>query len=257
MYISYNDPERCTKETFLEGSAVYVNLFSVLGSTPPGTIDINLRSCVLNSHKLRQSQIATLPLQFVICRNLWSKPRRSPTTLKTYSVYLGTMFTFNMNMKDYIFAHSGVISLVYLFVCMHISYKAYNRCTKETFLIGSDVDVNIFSALRSIPSGTIDINLKSCVLNRHKLRQSQIATLPSQFVPSQFVICRNLWSRACRGKFSPITLEMCSAYLGEYPCSIWTGIWDVVFWPMSVLFAISIVYYSPYMGCRNEPKGCV
>ena len=97
------------------------------------------------------------------------------------------MFTFDMNMKPYIFAHSGVISLVYLFVCMYINYKSHNRCSKETFLIGSDVDVNIFSALRSIPSGTIDINLKRCILNRHKLRQSQIATLPSQFV-----ICRNL-----------------------------------------------------------------
>ena len=70
MYISYNDPERCTKETSLEGSAVYVNLFSILGSTQPDTIDINLRSCVLNRHKLRQSQIAKLPSQFVICRNL-------------------------------------------------------------------------------------------------------------------------------------------------------------------------------------------
>ena len=56
------------------------------------------------------------------------------------------MFTFDMNMKTYSFAHSGVISLVYLFVCMYISYKAHNRCTKETFLIESDVDVNIFSA---------------------------------------------------------------------------------------------------------------
>ena len=97
------------------------------------------------------------------------------------------MFTFDKNMKTYIFAHSGVITLVYLFVCMHISYKAHNRCTKETFLIGYDVDVHIFSALRSIPSDTSDIILKSCILNRHKLRQSQIATLSSQFV-----ICRNL-----------------------------------------------------------------
>ena len=54
------------------------------------------------------------------------------------------MFAFDMNMKTYIFAHYGVISLVYLFVCMYISYKAHNRCTKETFLTGSDVDVNIF-----------------------------------------------------------------------------------------------------------------
>ena len=97
------------------------------------------------------------------------------------------IFTFDMNMKTYIFAHSGVISLVYLFVCIYISYKAHNRCSKETFLIGSDVDVNIFSALRSIPYGTIDINLKSSILNHHKLRQSKIATLSSQFV-----ICRNL-----------------------------------------------------------------
>ena len=73
-------------------------------------------------------------------------------------------------MKSCIFAHFGVISLVYLFVCMYICYKGHNRCTQETFLIGSDVDVNGISALRSIPSGTIDINMKSCILNRHKLR---------------------------------------------------------------------------------------
>ena len=103
-------------------------------------------------------------------------------------------FTFDMNMKSCIFTHLSLISLVYMFVCMHISYKAHNRCIKETFLIGSNVDVNICSALRSIPYGTIDINLKSCILIRHKLRQSQIATLSSQFV-----ICRNLWSRPWRG----------------------------------------------------------
>ena len=137
------------------------------------------------------------------------------------------MSTFDMNMKSCIFAHSGVISLVYLFVCMHISYKAHNRCTKETFLIGSDVDVNIFSALRSIPYGTIDIIVKSCILNRHKLRQSQIVTLPSQFV-----ICRNLW----RHKLSPITLKTCYGYLGEYPGSLLTLIWKVVFLPILVLF---------------------
>ena len=82
-------------------------------------------------------------------------------------------FTFDMNMKSCIFAHFGVISLVHLFVCMYISYKGHNRCTQETFLIGSDVDVNGISALRSIPSGTIDINMKSCILNRHKLWQSR------------------------------------------------------------------------------------
>ena len=141
------------------------------------------------------------------------------------------MFTFDMNMKTYIFAHSGVISLVYLFVCMYIRYKAHNRCSKETFLIGSDVDVNIFSALRSIPSGTIDINLRSCILNRHKLRQSQIATLSSQFV-----ICRNLWSRPWRDLLTPITLKTCYGYLGEYPYSLLTWIWKVSYLPILVLF---------------------
>ena len=141
------------------------------------------------------------------------------------------MFTFDINMKTYIFAQSGVISLVYLFVCMYISYKAHNRCTKETFLIGSDVDVNIFSALRSIPYGTIDINLKSYILNRHKLRESQIATLPSQFV-----ICRNLWSRPWRRKLSPTTLKTCSVHLGEYPCSLLTWVWKLTFLPILVLF---------------------
>ena len=38
-------------------------------------------------------------------------------------------FTFDMNTKSCIFAHFGVISLLYLFVCMYISYKAHNRCT--------------------------------------------------------------------------------------------------------------------------------
>ena len=145
------------------------------------------------------------------------------------------MFTFDMNMKTYIFANSGVIWLAYLFVCMHISYKAHNRCTQETFLTGSDVDVNILSAFMSIPSGTIDIILKSCILNRHKLRQSQIATLPSQFV-----ICRNLLSKPWQRKLSPTTRKTCSGYLGEYPGSLLTWIWKVVFF--SHFGVISLVY---------------
>ena len=123
-------------------------------------------------------------------------------------------------------------------VCMYISYKAHNRCSKETFLIGSDVDLNIFSALRSIPYGTIDINLKSCILNRHKLRQSQIATLSSQFV-----ICRNLWSRPWRGILTPIKLKTCYGYLGEYPCSLLTWIWIVSYLPILVLFLWYILSY--------------
>ena len=64
-------------------------------------------------------------------------------------------FTFDMNMKSFIFAHLGVISLLYLFLCMFISYKAHNRCIQETLLKGSDFDVNMFSALRSTPSVTM------------------------------------------------------------------------------------------------------
>ena len=68
-------------------------------------------------------------------------------------------------------------------LCVYISYNGHKRCTKETFLNLSDVYVNVFSALGSILSGMIDINLRSCVLNRHKLRQSQTAT-NQEFLPS-------------------------------------------------------------------------
>ena len=164
-------------------------------------------------------------------------------------------FTFDMNMKSFIFAHFGVISLLYLFVCMYISYKAHNRCTKETFLKGSDVDVNIFSAFRSIPSGSIDINLKSCILNRHKMRQSQIATLPSHFV-----ICSNLWLKPWRHKLSPITLKTCSGYFGEYPGSILTWIWKVSFLPILALFhcyiclCVCISVMKPIIDVRRKPS---
>ena len=101
------------------------------------------------------------------------------------------MFTFDMNMKSFIFAYFGVISLLYLFVCMYISFKSYNRFTKETLLVVSDVDVYMFLVLRSLPSCTTDINLRSCILNRHKMRQLQIATI-QESLPSHFVICRIL-----------------------------------------------------------------
>ena len=163
-------------------------------------------------------------------------------------------FTYDIDMKSCIFAHFGVISLVYLFMCMHISYKAYNRCTQETFLKGSDLDVNMCSELRSIPSVTIDINRRSCVLNRHKLRQSQIATLPSHFV-----ICRILWSWPWRHKLSPITLKTCSGYLGEYPCSLLTWIPKVSFLPILALFqcyiclCVCISVIKPTIDLQRKP----
>ena len=139
---------------------------------------------------------------------------------------------------------------------MYISYNDHKRCTKETFLKGSAVYVNSFSVLGSTQSGTIDINLRSCVLNRHNLQQSQIAT-SQEFLPLQFVICRNLWPRLCRGKFSQKPLKICSVYLGEYPSSVLTGIGEVEYWPIFVLIAICIVYNSPNMRCRNEPPECI
>ena len=121
------------------------------------------------------------------------------------------------------------------------SYKAHNRFAKETVLIVSDVDVNMFPAMRSIPSGTTDMKLRSCIFNRQNMRQSQIAT-NQESLPSHFVICRNLWSRQWRHKLSPITLL--------------TGIWKVEFWPIFV-FTICIVYNSPNMRCQNELRECI
>ena len=114
-----------------------MNGFFVLRSIPSGTSDINLKSCVLNRHKLRQSQIATnqesLTSQFVICRNLWfvticdlsqfviKAVTAQPESNNTENVFwvLGRvpMFTFDMNVKSCTYDHLGVISLLYLFVC--------------------------------------------------------------------------------------------------------------------------------------------
>ena len=72
------------------------------------------------------------------------------------------MFTFDMNMKSCIFTHFGVISLVYLFACLYISYKAHNRCTHETFLKGSDFDVNMFMHLGVYPRLLWNLSEKLC-----------------------------------------------------------------------------------------------
>ena len=139
---------------------------------------------------------------------------------------------------------------------MDISYNAHNRCTQGAFLIVSNVDVNMFPALRNIPVGTTDINLRSCILNRQTLRQSQIAT-NQESLPSQFVICRNLWSRPWRHKLSPITLKTCSGYLGKYPCSLLAWIWKVAFLPILVLFhwhfcLCVYISYNAHKRCNKE-----
>ena len=168
------------------------------------------------------------------------------------------MFTFDMNMKSFIFAHFGVISLLYLIVCLYISYKAHNRFSKETWLIVSDVDVYMFLTLRSIPSCNTDMNLRSCILNRHKMRQSQIATI-QESLPSHFVICRILWSWPWRHKLSPITLKTCSGCLGEYPCSLLTWIPKVSFLPILALFhcyiclCVCISVIKPIIDLQRKP----
>ena len=182
MYICYKAHNQFAKESLLIVSDVDVYMFPALMSKPSCPTDMNLRSCILNRHKMRQSQIATLPSHFVFCRKLWLKPWRhklSPITLKTCSGYLGEYpgFTLDINMKSFIFAHCGVISLLYLIVCMYISYNAHNRFAKETLLIVSDVNMYMLPSLSSIPSWTTDMNLRSCILNCPKMRQSQIATI--------------------------------------------------------------------------------
>ena len=68
----------------------------------------------------------------------------------------------------------------YICVCVYISYNAHKRCTKETFVKWSNVNVNVFSVLGSIPSGTIDINL---ITNCDKPGISTVAICDlSQFV---------------------------------------------------------------------------
>ena len=130
------------QENFLKLSDVYVNVFSVLGSIPSGTSDINLKSCVLNRHKLRQSQIATnqesLPSQFVICCNLWfvticdlsqfviKAVTAQPESNNTENVFwvLGRvpMFTFDIDMNVaflpiLVFFHCYIYSYVYQLYC--------------------------------------------------------------------------------------------------------------------------------------------
>ena len=226
-------------------------------------IHLHTIGCILNRHKLRQSQIATLPLQFCDLLQFVNKSLTAQTesnnSENVFWVPGGVpRFTFDMNMKSFIFAHFGVISLLYLFVCMYISYKAHNRFTKETLLTVSDVDVYMFPVLKSKPSCITDINLRSCILNRHKMRQSQIATI-QESLPSHFVICRILWSWPWRHTLSPITLKTCSGYLGEYPGSLLTLIWKVSFLPILALFncyiclCVCISVIKPIIDLQRKP----
>ena len=265
MYISYKPYNQFPKETLLIVSDVDVYMFPALRSIPFCTTDMNLRSCILNRHKMRQSQIATiqesLPSHFVICRILWLWPWRhklSPITLKTCSGYLGE---YPGSLLTWIWKVAFLLILVlfhwYIYLCVCLSdIKLIIDVPRKPSWKGPILMWTCFLHLGVHPRLLWNLSEQLFFLNRHKLRQSQIATI-QEYLPSQFVICRNLWSRPWRHKLSQITLKMCSAYLGEYPWSLLTGICEIEFWPISVLFAICIVYNSPNMRCQNEPKECV
>ena len=100
-------------------SDVDVYMFPVLRSIPSCTTDMNLRSCILNCHKMRQSQFATiqesLPSHFVIMA-VTAQTESNNTENVFWVLGRVPMLTFDMNMKSFIFAHFGVISMLYLFV---------------------------------------------------------------------------------------------------------------------------------------------
>ena len=136
MHISYKAHNRFTKETLLIVPDVDVYMFPALRSIPFCTTDMNLRSWILNRHKMRQSQIATiqesLPSHFVIMA-VTAQTESNNTENVFWVLGRVPMFTFEMNMKSCIFAHFGVISLLYLIVFLYISYKAHNRFTKKPY----------------------------------------------------------------------------------------------------------------------------
>ena len=73
-------------------------------------------------------------------------------------------FTFDMNMKSCIFAHFGVISLVYLFMCVLISLKAPNRD-------GTNWDniEDVFCVHGRVPRFTFERNLRDCVSTHFRI----------------------------------------------------------------------------------------
>ena len=187
MYISYIAHNRCTQETFLKGSDFDVNMFYALrsrvmhlGVYPRLQWNLSEKLC------FEPSQIATVTncdtivaicdlSQFVI-KAMTAQTKSNNTENVFWVLERVPRFIFDMSMKSCIFTHFGVISLVYLFVAMYINYEAHNRCTQETFLKGSDFDVNMFDALRSIPLVTMKSiwevvfwTVTNC--DSHKLRQ--------------------------------------------------------------------------------------
>ena len=231
------------------------------------TTDMNLRSCILNRHKMRQSQICDNSGILAVAFCDLSHFVINAVTAQTESNYTENvfwvhgrvpMFTLTWRWKVAFLPILALFHCYICFMCMCIIYKAHNRFTKEALLIVSDVDVYMLLAPRSIPSCTTDMNLRSCILNRHKMRQSQIATI-QESLPSHFLICRILWSWPWRHKLSPITLKTFSGYLGEYPCSLLTWIWKVAFLPILALFhcyiclCVCISVIKPIIDLQRKP----
>ena len=170
----------------------------------------------------------------MIRRNLWSRPwrhKRSPITLKTCSGYLGeypgSLLTWIWKV---VFLPILVLFHWYICLCVCISViKPIIDVPRKLSWKGPILMWTCFMHLGVYPRLQWNISEKMC------FEPSQIATI-QESLPSQFVICRNLWSSPWRHKRSPITLKTCSGYMGEYPGSLLTWIWKVVFLTILVLF---------------------
>ena len=156
------------------------------------------------------------------------------------------MFTFDMNMKSCIFAHFGVISLLYLFVYMYISYKAHNRFYKG----------NLIDSVRRRwvhVSCTEEYTLLHYGHESEKLHfePSQNATVTncddSGILAVAFCDLSHFVINAVTAQTeSNNTVKTCSGYLGEYPCSLLTWIWKVAFLHIWRYFTVISVYLYVY-----------
>ena len=162
MYISYKAHNRCTQETFLKGSDFDVNMFSALRNIPSVTMksiwEVVFRTVTnCDSHKLRHYRRNLL---FVaIC----DQSRDGANWVqKHWKRVLCTWESTHVHFCPFWCYFTGT------HVFMYFRYNTHKRCTTENALKWSDVYANVFSVLESTPSGTIDIDLSSCVLNRHK-----------------------------------------------------------------------------------------
>ena len=71
---------------------------------------------------------------------------------------MGKNTTFHIHVKSEPGHSPKYINHVHIksrFQCYWTQSKGHNRCTQETFLKGSDFDVNMVYALRAIPSFTM------------------------------------------------------------------------------------------------------